>query len=111
MFVQGLDGCGRTATVILREWNVHPSHAWSLHPRPGVAIETLVDRDERGRPVVSVQDASSHSLAWIGSALGVRQIALGVDRFGESGRIKDLYDIVGISTDHIVNAGLLAAEG
>ncbi|MEO0492098.1 MAG: 1-deoxy-D-xylulose-5-phosphate synthase N-terminal domain-containing protein [Actinomycetota bacterium] len=77
----------------------------------GGHLESLIGGDERGRPVVSVQDAASHSLAWIGSALGVRQIALGVDRFGESGRIKDLYDVVGISADHIVNAGLLAAEG
>ena len=71
-------------------------------------LETLVAADERGRPIVSVQDAASHSLAWLGSALGTRQIALGVDRFGESGRIADLHEVTGISAAHIVNAGLVA---
>ncbi|MEM9203260.1 MAG: transketolase C-terminal domain-containing protein, partial [Actinomycetota bacterium] len=79
---------------------------------PGAGhLDSLIKTAERGRPVISVQDAASHSLAWLGSAIGARQIALGVDRFGESGRIADLHDIVGISAAHIVNAGVVAAEG
>lgn len=73
-------------------------------------LDSLIAPDERGRPIVSVQDAASHSLAWIGSAVGVRQVPLGVDRFGESGRIADLHDATGISAAHIVNAAVLAAE-
>ncbi len=65
-------------------------------------------RSERRRPIVSVQDAASHGLAWIGSAIGTRQYNLGVDRFGESGTIDDLYEITGISVDSIVNAALIA---
>ena len=71
-------------------------------------LHRLVPRSERRRPVVSVQDAASHSLAWIGSALGTRQYNLGVDRFGESGTIDDLYELTGISTDSIVNAAIIA---
>lgn len=71
-------------------------------------LHQLVTHGERSRPVVSVQDAASHSLAWIGSALGTRQIALGVDRFGESGTIDDLHHATGISTGSIVNAALIA---
>jgi pyruvate dehydrogenase E1 component len=71
-------------------------------------LHQLIPPASRNRPVVSVHDASSHSLAWIGSALGVPQIALGVDRFGESGTISDLYEICGISTGDIVNAALIA---
>ena len=66
--------------------------------------------DERRRPVVSVHDAASHSLAWVGSALGTRQYNLGVDRFGESGTIEDLHEIVGISAGNIVNAASLREE-
>ncbi|HEX6257805.1 MAG TPA: 1-deoxy-D-xylulose-5-phosphate synthase N-terminal domain-containing protein [Euzebyales bacterium] len=62
-------------------------------------------------PIVSAHDASGHALAWLGSAVGAQQIPLGVERFGESGTIADLYDLVGISTDHIVNAALLAIAG
>jgi pyruvate dehydrogenase E1 component len=71
-------------------------------------LHGLIPPARRSFPVVSVHDAASHSLAWIGSALGVRQIALGVDRFGESGTIADLHEITGISTANIVNAALIA---
>ena len=73
-------------------------------------LGSLVTAPERGRPIISVHDAASHTLSWLGSALGTRQVPLGVDRFGESGRIADLHDITGISTAHIVNAAVLAAH-
>jgi len=71
-------------------------------------LTRLVPAAERRRPVISVHDAASHSLAWVGSALGTRQYTLGVDRFGESGTIADLYEITNIDTGSIVNAALLA---
>lgn len=71
-------------------------------------LHRLVPAHERRRPIVSVHDASSHSLAWIGSALGTRQYALGVDRFGESGTIGDLHQACGIDAGSIVNAALIA---
>ena len=55
-----------------------------------------------------MHDAASHSLAWLGSALGTRQYTLGVDRFGESGTIADLHELTGIDTGSIVNAALIA---
>ena len=64
----------------------------------------------RHAPIVSAHDASGHALAWIGSAVGARQIPLGVERFGESGTIPDLYDVTGISAAHMVNAALLAVD-
>jgi pyruvate dehydrogenase E1 component len=71
-------------------------------------LHRLVPSDERRWPVVSVHDAASHSLAWLGSALGTRQFALGVDRFGESGTIAELHELVGIDSGSIVNAALIA---
>ncbi|MGI9609864.1 MAG: transketolase-like TK C-terminal-containing protein, partial [Acidimicrobiia bacterium] len=73
-------------------------------------LHSLVPVDQRNWPVVSVHDASSHSLAWLGSALGARQTALGVDRFGESGTIADLHHLTGISAEHIVTAAILATS-
>ena len=73
-------------------------------------LHRLVPAEERHRPVVSVHDAASHSLAWIGSALGTVQYSLGVDRFGESGTIADLHEITGISAPSIVNAALIAVS-
>ncbi|MEY2473323.1 MAG: pyruvate dehydrogenase component [Actinomycetota bacterium] len=71
-------------------------------------LHQLIPAAERRRPIVSVHDAASHSLAWLGSALGAPQIALGVDRFGESGTIADLHELCGISSGNIVNAALIA---
>jgi pyruvate dehydrogenase E1 component len=71
-------------------------------------LHRLVPPGERRRPIVSVHDAASHSLAWLGSAIGTRQYTLGVDRFGESGTIAELHELTGIDTGSIVNAALIA---
>lgn len=83
-----------------------PDRVYRTRNVPGNILHTLIPPDEVQRPIVSVHDASSHSLAWIGSALGTKQISLGVDQFGESGTVQDLHDIVGISAGHVVNAAL-----
>ena len=71
-------------------------------PRP--YLEELVDADEEDVPIVSVLDGHSHALAFLGSALGVPQIPLGVDDFGQSGTRGDLYRHYGIDADAIVAA-------
>jgi len=71
-------------------------------PRP--YLETLVGADEEDVPVVSVLDGHSHALAFLGGALGVPQLALGVDTFGQSGTRQDLYRHYGIDADAIVQA-------
>ncbi len=70
----------------------------------GPYIETLVGADEEDVPVVSVIDGHSHALAFLGGALGVSQLALGVDDFGQSGTRVDLYRHYGIDADAIVAA-------
>ena len=69
--------------------------------RPRPYLETLVVAEEEGVPVVSVLDGHSHALAFIGSALGVPQIPLGVDEFGQSGARQDLYRHYGIDANGI----------
>jgi pyruvate dehydrogenase E1 component len=71
-------------------------------PRP--YVETLVGADEEEVPVVSVLDGHSHALAFLGGALGVPQLALGVDDFGQSGTRPDLYRHYGIDADAIIAA-------
>jgi pyruvate dehydrogenase E1 component len=73
-------------------------------------LRTLFPAHERGAPIVSVQDASAHSLAFLGGIDGVPTVPLGVDRFGQSGSQADLYRYTEISVDDIVSAGLLACE-
>jgi pyruvate dehydrogenase E1 component len=65
---------------------------------------------DRGAPVVSVIDGASHSLAWLGGALGVRGIALGVDRFGQTGSQPAMLEAYGLSAGAIATAALVALE-
>jgi pyruvate dehydrogenase E1 component len=75
--------------------------------RPRPHLERLVSADEEGVPVVSVLDGHSHALAFIGSALGVPQMALGVDHFGQSGARADLYRHYGIDGPALARAARL----
>jgi pyruvate dehydrogenase E1 component len=59
-------------------------------------------------PIVTAHDASSHTLSWLGSALGVPAVSLGVDSFGQSGAVADLYRANDLDSGSIVNAALAA---
>lgn len=59
-------------------------------------------------PIVSVHDGASHAMSWLGSALGMPQVAMGVDTFGQSGAIADLYRIHDLDSGSIVNGALAA---
>jgi pyruvate dehydrogenase E1 component len=73
---------------------------------PHPYLEELVGADEEGVPVVSVLDGHSHGLAFLGGALGVPQLALGVDDFGQSGTRADLYRRYGIDAPALARAAL-----
>jgi pyruvate dehydrogenase E1 component len=61
-------------------------------------------------PVVTVIDGASHALAWLGSALGVHCVPLGVDNYGEVGSPSELYSRHGISPDSIATGALVALD-
>jgi len=71
-------------------------------------LGTLIPPDERRAPIVTVADAASHALSFVGGAFGAPVVPLGVDSFGQSGTIPDLYAYAGIDAAHIVEAAILA---
>jgi pyruvate dehydrogenase E1 component len=76
---------------------------------PGALRSAFGGRAFGGRaPIVTVHDAASHTLSWIGSALGVPAVSLGVDSFGQSGSVSDLYRAHDLDPGSIVNAALAA---
>jgi pyruvate dehydrogenase E1 component len=64
--------------------------------------------EDQPEPIVSVIDGASHALAFLGSALGRKQVALGVDRFGQSGSLPDVYEEYDLSPDAIASAAVAA---
>jgi pyruvate dehydrogenase E1 component len=54
--------------------------------------------------LVTIADAAPASLSWIGGVLGQRVAPLGVDRFGQTGNLADLYRAYRLDLDAIVEA-------
>lgn len=91
---------------------------WRLASRQGVRtavfgaedfhLATLIPEHERHSPIVTIHDAASHALAWMGSVFGAPVVPLGVDEFGQSGAIQELYGVHDLLPESIVNAALLA---
>ena len=78
-------------------------------PAAPAALRTVFPGGAGARvPVVTVHDAASHTLSWLGSALGVPAVSLGVDSFGQSGAVADLYRANDLDSGSIVNAALAA---
>ena len=78
--------------------------------RSGFHLAHLIPPAERRVPIVTVHDAASHSMAWLGSVFGQRTVPVGVDSFGQSGTIAELYGLFGLLPDQLVTAALVALE-
>ena len=74
--------------------------------RIGVAshVETLLAPLERDARIVTVIDGHPATHGWLGSVRGHRIEPLGVDRFGQSGSLPDLYREHGIGVEAILEA-------
>ena len=97
---------------LYRDWRVSlrsaSREARTAHPTFHLA--RLLAHHERGLPIVTVHDAASHHLAWLGAVFGTRTVPVGVDEFGQSGTIADLYESFDLTSGQIANAALVAVS-
>lgn len=61
--------------------------------------------------LVTVLDGHPATLAWLGSVMGHRTRSLGVEHFGQTGTIQDLYRHFGIDAEGIIAAAEMIAPG
>jgi pyruvate dehydrogenase E1 component len=61
--------------------------------------------------IVTVLDGHPATLAWLGAVYGHRVRSLGVEHFGQTGTVADLYRHYGIDTNAIVAAAQQVAPG
>jgi pyruvate dehydrogenase E1 component len=61
-----------------------------------------------GARLVTILDGHPLTLSWLGAVRGQRVKALGVEAFGQSADIPDLYRVQGIDTDAIIDAAAAA---
>ena len=66
--------------------------------------ETLLGAVSRTASLITVTDGHPATLGWLGSVQGHRTVSLGVEHFGQTGTIADLYAHFGIDTRAIIEA-------
>jgi pyruvate dehydrogenase E1 component len=74
-------------------------------------IERLLSRLSPDAGLVTIIDGHPATLSWLGAVGRHRIRALGVERFGQSGDIQDLYRLYGLDTDAIVGAAASVCLG
>ncbi len=90
---------------LFTQWRATP------YAQRATLFDWLIPAGERHAPIITVQDGSSHSLAWLGSALGTNLIPLGIDDFGQSGTSADLYRHFHIDWESIAAAAFATLNG
>ncbi|MFL6855170.1 MAG: transketolase, partial [Sphingomicrobium sp.] len=76
--------------LLHRGWTAAQAARWS-GKRELSHIEQLLSRLPPGAGLVTLCDAAPASLSWLGGVLGQRVAPLGVERFGQTGNLPDLY--------------------
>ncbi len=74
-------------------------------------IERLMDMVPRDATLITVTDGHPATLAWIGGVKGHQTAPLGVEHFGQTGTIQDLYHHFQIDADAIVSAANFLSSG
>jgi pyruvate dehydrogenase E1 component len=64
----------------------------------------MLDRLSPSAGLVTVLDGHAATLSWLGAVRSHQIVPLGVERFGQSGNIPDLYSAYGIDADAILSA-------
>ena len=76
--------------LLHRDWTEAQAKRWRGERAPS-HIETLLSRLAPGAGLVTLCDAAPASLSWMGGVLGQRVAPLGVEAFGQTGSLADLY--------------------
>jgi len=106
--VEDIPGAGLLAITsadrLFHDWQAaQKARRQGDRPAPST-IERLLGRLAPDAGLVTVLDGHPATLAWLGSVAGHDLAALGVQAFGQSGDLPDLYRVYGIDSEAIVDA-------
>ena len=90
--------------LLHRGWSARQAGRWKDGPGAASHVETLLGALGSHAGLVTVIDGSPSALSWLGSVCGMRVSALGLDRFGQTGDLPDLYRTYRLDADAIVEA-------
>ena len=102
--VPGLGLLSVTSPDLLhRGWSAAQAARWKGRPKHS-HIERLLARLSPSAGLVTLADAAPASLSWLGGVLGQRVAPLGVEKFGQTGSLADLYSVYRLDGDAITEA-------
>ncbi len=90
--------------LLHRGWSSAQSSRWTKGQKEPSHIETLLTSLAASASLVTVIDGSPASLSWIGGVCGHKTNPLGVDRFGQTGDLQDLYTEYRLDVEAITDA-------
>jgi pyruvate dehydrogenase E1 component len=100
-----------SADRLYTEWRRGQGHRQDGRLSRPSRVEQLLSAVPRDAAIVTVIDGHPATLAWLGGVLGHRVQSLGVDRFGQTGTVADLYRHFGFDAEGIMRAVEAAAPG
>ncbi len=103
--VPGLGLLAITSPDLLhRGWSAAGASRWKGGDRETSHVEKLLAPLAPGAGLVTLLDGAPASLSWLGGVRGQRVSPLGLDRFGQTGSLADLYREYRLDVDAIVEA-------
>jgi pyruvate dehydrogenase E1 component len=89
--------------LLHRGWTAAQAARWGGTREPSHA-ERLLSALSPSAGLVTIADAAPASLSWLGGILGHRVAPLGVEKFGQTGNLADLYAAYRLDGDAITEA-------
>jgi pyruvate dehydrogenase E1 component len=86
--------------LLHRGWTAAQAQRWGSNREPS-HVEQLLSPLAPGAGLVTLCDAAPASLSWLGGVLGNRVAPLGVERFGQTGSLAELYAVYRLDGDAI----------
>jgi len=93
-----------SADLLHRGWSARRAARWTGATSTPCHAEKLLSALAPGAGLVTVLDGSPGALSWLGGVKGMRVSPLGIDHFGQTGDLPDLYRTYRLDADAIIEA-------
>jgi pyruvate dehydrogenase E1 component len=90
--------------LLHRGWSARHAARWQGGDTSRAHVETLLRELSPTAGLVTIIDGSPSALSWLGGVRGQKVSALGLDRFGQTGDLPDLYRTYRLDSDAIADA-------
>jgi len=90
--------------LLHRGWSARRGARWGGKGLAPSHVEQLLAPLSRSAGLITLLDGAPASLSWLGGVAGHRVSPLGLDRFGQTGNLEDLYRHYRLDADAIIEA-------